>query len=283
MRGSTKQTGKREAQKYHDELKRVLSERDSGGFSLADALRLWLQASDRSKNEKQAIKRLLLVYPSRPIGEVGTGLSEAIAGTAGTRNRTISIVNAALAMARKRGVVCPPNIPKLKVTATKLRFLTKEEWTRLDAELSGHVKHIVRFALYTGLRASNVFNLKWSEVNLETKTVWVDASEAKGKKSISIPLSADAYSVLAEMENREAYVFTFNGKPVKSVKTAFGKALKRAGIEDFRFHDLRHTWASWHVQKGTPLMVLKELGGWADISMVQRYAHLSPEHLRQWV
>jgi site-specific recombinase XerD len=53
----------------------------------------------------------------------------------------------------------------------------------------------------------------------------------------------------------------------------------RAGITDFRWHDLRHTWASWHIQQGTPLHVLQELGGWSDIRMVQRYAHLSTDHL----
>ena len=68
--------------------------------------------------------------------------------------------------------------------------------------------------------------------------------------------------------------------PVKQVSTrAWYKALKRARIEAFRFHDLRHTWASWHVQNGTPLHVLQELGGWETPAMVRRYAHLASEHL----
>ena len=64
---------------------------------------------------------------------------------------------------------------------------------------------------------------------------------------------------------------------------AWHKALKRVGIENFRWHDLRHTWASWHIQEGTPLHVLQELGGWSTPEMVQKYAHLSSEHLAQWV
>src|SRR5205085_8440941 len=75
-----------------------------------------------------------------------------------------------------------------------------------------------------------------------------------------------------------------DGLPMDEWKTASQKAWKlasaRAGIQDFRWHDLRHTWASWHVQMGTPLYALKELGGWQTLEMVNRYAHLAPEHLK---
>ncbi len=69
---------------------------------------------------------------------------------------------------------------------------------------------------------------------------------------------------------------------VKVNRTDFERALLLSGITDFRFHDLRHTWASWHVQNGTPLMVLKELGGWEKLEMVNKYAHLSGEHLSKF-
>jgi integrase len=71
---------------------------------------------------------------------------------------------------------------------------------------------------------------------------------------------------------------------VQQVSTkAWYKALKRAGIEKFHWHDLRHTWASWHVQNGTPLHVLQELGGWETPAMVRRYAHLATGHLAAYV
>jgi integrase len=79
------------------------------------------------------------------------------------------------------------------------------------------------------------------------------------------------------------HVFTYEGNPVKQVSTrAWYKALKRAGIEAFRFHDQRHTWAWWHVQNGTPLHALQELGGWETPSMVRRYAHLASDHLASY-
>ncbi|EPF0602478.1 TPA: site-specific integrase [Yersinia enterocolitica] len=62
---------------------------------------------------------------------------------------------------------------------------------------------------------------------------------------------------------------------------AWKAGLKRAGIDNFRFHDLRHTWASWLVQSGVPLFALQEMGGWESIEMVRKYAHLSPIHLTQ--
>jgi integrase len=80
------------------------------------------------------------------------------------------------------------------------------------------------------------------------------------------------------------YVFVYEGAPVYQTSTkAWYDAMRVAGITKFRWHDLRHTWASWHVQGGTPLPVLKELGGWATYEMVLKYAHLACDHLAEWV
>jgi len=74
--------------------------------------------------------------------------------------------------------------------------------------------------------------------------------------------------------------FTFRGKPLNSANNkAWIQALKRAGITDFRWHDLRHTWATWQRQAGTPTHELQRLGGWLTGAMVERYAHLAPDHL----
>ena len=83
----------------------------------------------------------------------------------------------------------------------------------------------------------------------------------------------------ARRETRYAR-FQLPGKPVTQLSTkAWYAALKRAGISDFRWHDLRHTWASWHAQGGTPLFAPQELGGWESAEMVRRYAHLAADHL----
>ena len=85
------------------------------------------------------------------------------------------------------------------------------------------------------------------------------------------------------MGKHPARLFVYKGDPIqKAVGAAWRRVFKLAGIEDFRWHDLRHTWASWHVQAGTPIHVLQELGGWSDIRMVQKYAHLGAEHLAEY-
>lgn len=104
-----------------------------------------------------------------------------------------------------------------------------------------------------------------------------DPDQAKARKAIAVPLNSSAMQIVhKQVGKRPESVFTYAGKPVYQVSTkAWYRALERAGIADFRWHDLRHTWASWHVQGGTPLFALQELGGWETASMVRRYAHLA--------
>ena len=96
-----------------------------------------------------------------------------------------------------------------------------------------------------------------------------------------MPLNAEALALITKQVGKHrTHVFSSQGTPIVQVSTkAWYAALERAGIADFRWHDLRHTWASWHVQKGTPLYALQELGGWESAEMVRRYAHLAADHL----
>jgi integrase len=107
--------------------------------------------------------------------------------------------------------------------------------------------------------------------------------EAVNRKPISVPLNATALEVLRrQLGKHPERVFTYRGQPLAWGNTlAWRKALKRAGIENFRWHDLRHSWASWHRQAGTPTHELQRLGGWRSSVMVERYAHLAPDHLAQ--
>ena len=138
-------------------------------------------------------------------------------------------------------------------------------------------------AFLKGLRQSNVIKLEWSQVDLDRRVAWIHADQAKGRKDIHVSLNTIALDVLrSQVGKHRSRVFTFRGKPINQANTkAWKSALKRAEIENFRWHDLRHTWASWLVQNGTPLNVLQEMGAWESESMVRRYAHLAPANLAQ--
>lgn len=178
----------------------------------------------------------------------------------------------------------------------RVRWLEPAEAKRLIDECPEPLKSTVEFALATGLRRSNIVNLKWQQIDLQRKVAWIYPEESKSGRAIGVALNDLAESVLRRQIGRHHnWVFVHtesvkrnDGTTTASVRkmrvdsnTAWRAALKRAGIEDFRFHDLRHTWASWLIQAGVPLSALQEMGGWESIEMVQRYAHLAPNHLTE--
>lgn len=183
----------------------------------------------------------------------------------------------------------PPPIEFLDEPDVRIRWITPEEADRLIQELTKSKRtealaELVRFSLATGLRESNVTGLEWSRVDLERRVLWVEGYQSKNGLAFNLPLSAEAILVLRRQQGKHPrWVFTYYGKRVKRGNTkAFKAALKRAGISNFRWHDLRHTWASWHVQNGTPIPVLQQLGGWKTLAMVMRYAHLGASHLAEF-
>lgn len=212
-----------------------------------------------------------------------------------TANRYLAVLRKVLNHARDmEWLRIAPKVPVLKLDRVEPRWLTREKFAALMLELPEHLKAPVQFSVLTGLRLGNVQQLVWGRVNLETAHVWIPAMTAKGRRTISVPLSPEAVALLRAVERVEGQerVFLYRGlgrgrkpfvRPMGSPKTAFGKAVKRAGVGPFRWHDLRHTWASWLVQEGVPAYVVQHLGGWASGAMVEKYAHLDSAHLRQWI
>ncbi len=199
-----------------------------------------------------------------------------------TVNRALEVVRRILNVAHQewrwlRGV---PKVRMLKEPRRRVRFLRREEADRLIEALPVHVKPVVRFALATGCREGEILGLEWVRVDLERGVAWLDHGTTKNGEGRGIPLNADAHAALeACLGKHERWVFTYAGRRFFKNSSAWDTAKRKAGICDFRFHDLRHTWASWHVQNGTSLQELMELGGWKSFEMVLRYAHLAPEKL----
>lgn len=199
-----------------------------------------------------------------------------------TVNRYLATVRCLLRMARDEWQWID-NFPKIRMLGGEVerdRWLTRKEADHLIDCCPEHLAFIVRFALSTGCRASEIKNLEWNRVDLQRKTAWLN--QTKNGTPRGVPLNADAVLVLeAQLGNHERYCFTYKGKPIgwELCNDAWHNALKKAGIEDFRFHDLRHTWASWHRQAGTSCDELKDLGGWKSREMVDRYAKYATDNL----
>lgn len=292
IRRSTGTSDKREAQRIHDEIKAGLwSAPKLSGRTWGDAVLLWCEAADRSQSELLSLRKFGQNFSDRALAAVDRdSVHKALAfcKTAGTYTRYRTMIQAILNLAKDEGWL--RDVPKLATRTDKKtkprEWITHDQWTKLYAELPKHMKPMAEFAVETGLRQANVLGLEWSRVDTDRRLVWVEGEDAKAGAALSVPLSDRAVQILTEKKGEhDVFVFTFRGRPVKEIKTAFQPACVRAGVgrindknhyEGFTWHGLRHTWATWHIQNGTPLEVLQKLGGWSDLRMVMNYAHHTP-------
>lgn len=207
-----------------------------------------------------------------------------------TLNRYYAVISAVFHFAIRKGWAthCPRFAERVSEAAGRqrtVRWLTPEQWEQLRDELPLHLRQMARFAIATGLRQANVTLLEWSRVDLERKVAWISSANSKSGRSFSVPLNSEAMAVLREQaeapDRDKQWAFPYKGMPLDNpAGLAWHKAKARAGIDPkFRWHDLRHTWASWHVQNGTPLEALMQLGNWHSFDMVLAYAHLGEGHL----
>lgn len=289
IRESLKTDDKKQAQELHDtrraELWRtgVLKVRPKKTWD--DATKRWLLERGHKKSigdDQDKIDYLKPLLGGKLLSDIDRDTLEEALPTdvkPATRNRYRALIRAILRACEREWdwLEKAPVLRTEQEPRRRVAFLTQEQATNLVAALPEKYRCLVRFALLTGLRRSNVHGLRWENVNLERGMVIVHADEAKAGERILVPLNTQAREMLAAMpEPREGLVFKC---PERISPTTWANACKRAGVPWLRFHDLRHTWASWHAMAGTPLSVLQELGGWHSPQMVQRYAHLSPEHL----
>lgn len=300
LRRSTGEHDRVQAQRVHDEFKAALWKVDPAlkGKTWGKAVIKWCEAETRSDSELLSLAKFGKNYKDRLLTAVtpesiDTALS--FCETAGTYTRYRTMIAAILNLSDV----------KLKLESRRDKkkksrdWLTHEQWDKLYAQLPKHMKPMALFSVLTGLRQANVLGLEWKRVDIERAVVWVEGEDMKAGVAISIPLSEEAIHVLQAVKGQHAeFVFTFRGKPIKEIKTAFHAACIRAGVGrlgqadvgsegkvryvGFAWHGLRHTWATWHVQNGTPLEVLQKLGGWSDLRMVMNYAHHSPGHLASY-
>jgi integrase len=300
VRRSAETENRAQAQELHDRLKAEVWRRQKLGdrprYLWNDAVVRWLKETAHKathEHDKAKLRWLDAHLHGRPLDTINRAMIDAITqaklatGAANaTVNRTLAVVRAILRRCERdwEWLDKAPAVRLLKEPTKRVRYLTRTEADRLLSELPPHLADMARFALATGLRAANITGMQWDQVDLERRMAWVHPDQAKARRAIPVPLNGEAMTVLQkQLGKHRDNVFTFKGNPVAATTTkAWYAAVKRAQVQPLRFHDLRHTFASWHVQQGTPLSVLQELGGWQSPAMVQRYAHLGAEHLAAW-
>ena len=175
-------------------------------------------------------------------------------------------------------------VMKFKEPPARVRYLTEEEIERLENSCINHLRPIVVMALNTGMRKSEILNLKWSDIDMRNRLVIIRHTKNNEIKMVPINNTLYFHLVLLSPKPNGHYVFeNKNGKPYTKIFKGFKAALRRAGISDFRFHDLRHTFASRLVMAGVDIRTVQELLGHKSLRMTMKYSHLSDKHLRDAV
>jgi len=236
-----------------------------------------------------------------------------------TVNRDLSTLKRLFSLSEEWGLVEVNRIRKVKLfreNNSRIRFLVEEEIERLlkackdntiEYDLKkGRWKKIekagkkasgkaskgnqllwlaVHIALDTGLRKEGILNLRWSEIDFQRGLI---SKQVKGDKTVHIPLTSRLKNILKAHKNESkllsAYVLTSprnHGRPIVDLKKGFHAALKRARIEDFRFHDLRHTFATHFLRNTKDFRALQEILGHSDYRMTLRYSHVLDDHKRE--
>ncbi|MEW6455094.1 MAG: site-specific integrase [Acidobacteriota bacterium] len=163
------------------------------------------------------------------------------------------------------------------------KILTPEEIKKLLQESNGHLKPIIITALNTGMRLREILYLRWGQVNFQEGFIHI--THSKNGKIRRIPMNSMLLETLKNIRRINEYVFIDerNGKPMHSIRRSFENACRRAKIIGFRFHDLRHTFSTYTIQRNCDIISLKEILGHADIRMTSRYSHATMEGLRKTV
>jgi integrase len=287
-----------QAVRKHDRTKTKYSKLSTLRFFLEEKYAPWL----KSRNPKTAEKTIKAFESSFPtlmdyqMSDINAWeiekwrnkrLSDGVKPA--TTNRQINTIKGCLSRAVEWGAIDSHDLNKVKtltVDNSKVRYLSKDEEARLRENLhasdTDFLEVIVILALNTGMRKGELLSLDWNHVNFDNKILTVDFQNAKSGNTRHLPLNTQAYNALKQWQQEtDGIGFVFkdkNNAQLKDFPYIWGALLDEAQITNFRFHDLRHHFASKLVMASVDLNTVRELLGHSDLKMTLRYAHLAPEH-----
>jgi len=308
-RRSTETEDRKLAQRIFDKLKGEIAEGKwferlpGGNYTFTDLIEKYLKeysathkASSSHVRDKSLAAHLLEVFGDQYLLDITPAMISAYkvrrrkeGASPRTVNYELTLMSHAFTLAIKEWEWLSNN-PVKKVKKERLpkpieRWLSPDEEERLLTKSPVWLREIIIFAISTGLRESELLDLKWSQVDTKRKTVTI--FDQKNRDIDTLPLNEKAWSVLMDrMKHRTAHCdFIFPSARNtrignRNLLRAFYKAMEEAGIQNFRFHDLRHTFATRLVQNEVDLYAVQKLGRWKNVSMVQRYGHHNTESLR---
>lgn len=307
IRHSTKTRDRQAAQEYHDKLCasfwRQTHLDESPTYTFAQAALLYLkslQGRSNYRNAREHVKYWREHFADVPLRSLTSDMIERATPTRtrlpygsqrdtspATKNRFLATMCKILNDSVKRGWIDrAPYIRKHRENNMRESFMTKQEAQRLiDAMPHGWMRDVTEFAFATGMRRGEILSLEWTEVNTDQRFVSVLNAKSKSGQGRPVPLNSTAFDVIRRRRDvHPRYVFTARHKRTHDIdRRVFVQALIDAGLPTtFRFHDCRHSWASWMAQAGVPMLTLQRLGGWKTLSMLNRYAHLSIDDLQRY-
>ena len=267
----------------------------------------WAKVHHRSwAKDHSRLSRVLPVLGDKRLDEITTADVERFLGSLlegadavapATRNRYRDLPSGFFKRAQRLGLVMTnpvKGIPKLKEPAGRVMYLTPDDEQALRDALPRYLGPLVTMAIHTGMRWSEQASLRWRDADLLTATLTI--TQSKNGRARHIPMNAVVRSLLVDVGARRQHpddpseqmftaAYRTAARALEQAVTAAQATLAAAGkdgsrLEGFTWHGLRHTWASRLVMAGVDPRTLQELGGWRTLAMVERYSHLSPDHLR---
>ncbi len=257
----------------------------------AERFVLWGQTTNRPRtvrSYRECLARLSDSFSGKQLSEITPWLIEKHkqvrkeAGAPVRANRELAVLKTLFNRCREWGFFGGENpvrtVKFFKEPKQRLRFLEYEEEDMLLQESPDHLRGIIVLGTSTGLRIrAEALTLRWEDVDLRRRLITVQAAFAKSGETRTLPINAEAREVLERLAAHPNgdYVFSQpNGQPYRSIRTAFLSACKRAGLREVTLHTLRHTWATRMASAGVNVRTLQDLGGWKELAMVERYAHV---------